>query len=96
MAALATSLILLLVIGGVSPKVHDHLCQHHHDDVVADHCVIHAFASGEAYAPPMTVSVAPAARQIVATLQREVRLDLPTIDYRLRPACGPPSTGNLS
>ncbi|HSI07416.1 MAG: hypothetical protein ACAH89_10125 [Rariglobus sp.] len=94
-AALMIGLILLLVIGGTSPEVHDHLCSHHRGDAGTDHCVINAFAGGEGYAAPVPVMVAPFIETVEATLVADVRLEFQPADFDLPPACGPP-VGSLN
>lgn len=90
-AALMVGLILLLVIGGASPAVHDHLCAHHQGDAGADHCVINAFSNGEGYAAPLPVLVAPYTGTVEATLVAAARGDFQSAEFDLPPACGPPS-----
>ena len=87
-------LILVLGIAGVSPQVHDHLCAHDHSATTVDHCVIHSFAAGEAYSPPVIIDGAPISISSTPSAPRvECLLVLPAIAYRLLPACGPPDAG---
>jgi hypothetical protein len=97
LAALMIGLILLLVIGGASPEVHDHVCSHHQGDAGTDHCVINAFAGGEGYAAPMPVIVAPFVGRVETTLVAVVHREFHPVDFELPPVCGPPVAAlNLS
>jgi hypothetical protein len=90
-AALMVGLILMLVIGGTSPEVHDHVCAHHPGDAGTDHCVISAFANGEGYAAPLPVTVAPYSGTVETTLVAAARGNFQSAELDLPPACGPPS-----
>jgi hypothetical protein len=81
-------------IGSVSPETHERLCRHHHQqasDADATHCVVTAFAAGEAYAVPVIVFAAPVPIQGMAVRTTEARPALPRVDHRLQPSCGPPA-----
>ena len=92
---LAATLVVMLAIGSVSPEAHERLCRHHHhhpaSDADATHCVVTAFAAGEAYAVPVIVFTAPVPIQGTALRTTEARPALPRVDHRLQPSCGPPA-----
>lgn len=90
-AALMIGLILLLVIAGTSPELHDHLCAHHQGDAGTDHCVINAFANGEGDAAPFPVMAAPYFGTAEATLVADAHRNFQSAEFDLPPACGPPS-----
>jgi hypothetical protein len=93
-SALALALLALLMLGSVSPTVHDHFC-HHDSDGDADHCVMMAFAAGEIYAPPMQVPVAPVEIWIAGVKAPAVAGSIAAMVERLLPACGPPQSGEF-
>ena len=90
---LAVAIIALLLVGSVCPELHDRVCHHHAGDADADHCVISAFAAGEAYALPVDVRVDRLDAWIEVTLRPEVAAPVSAVEYRLLPACGPPLAG---
>ena len=90
----AALLVVLLGVLSVSPVAHAalHAGQpgHHPDGDHTHHCVVTAFAAGEAwYVPPAPLPVlpAPVAAQVTAARPGP---ELSPVAARLQPACGPP------
>jgi len=92
---LAIAIIAVLMVGSVCPELHDRVCHHHAGDAGADHCVISAFAAGEAYALPVDVRIDRLDAWIEVSLRPEVAAPVAKVEYRLLPACGPPFSGRL-
>ena len=91
-ALLAAGLVATLVLGTVSPGLHEQLC-HHDSDSGVEHCVIVAFAAGEAYAAPVPLPVAPRLIRVEAVSPARVAEARLLAPFRLLPSCGPPERG---
>ncbi|WP_145928671.1 hypothetical protein OH491_01625 [Termitidicoccus mucosus] len=90
-AVLSVLLLATLVIGSVSPEVHDHVCHTaatgHGDD---DHCAITTYAGGEVLALALVLTVEPLTVCEGPTLLSSAILAVSQFDYRLQPTRGPP------
>ena len=91
-AGLAAGLIATLVLGAVSPGLHERLC-HHGNDSGVEHCVVAAFAAGEAYAAPVPSPVAPHLIRVESVRAARVTVARSLAPFRLLPSCGPPEQG---
>ena len=90
---LSVAIVMMLLAGSACPEVHDRVCSHHAGDAGVDHCVISAFAAGEGYSLPVNVPVVRLDAWSAVVLRPEVAAPVAVMEYRLRPACGPPLLG---
>ena len=91
-SVIAVLLIVMLGLGSVSPETHERVCLHHAEDGNAGHCVIEAFAAGEGFSLPARAFSAPVLTWVTMMRQPRLGMELPRVDHRLQPSCGPPST----
>jgi hypothetical protein len=90
-AVLGLALMVILMLGGVFPDLHDRVCHHHEGATGGEQCVLAAFASGELGSLPVDLQLTAPTAWVEAVLVSEMISSNVRVDHGLLPSCGPPN-----